>query len=441
MSKYILLADEDKRILTLMETAIRYFYNEDIVFVQTESQFLQTIEKKGYPELVIVSSSLLLRNDDNLYTAISSWSDILFPIIVTSLDPLHDFLSYPLISSWVSKPIDVEDFTSLIKSYTEVVAKEIPSHIPVEMNLLLTLERKDFDLYLKLSGKNYIKIVNRGASFTPEDAQKLKAKGITKLFVPASSCFSLIREMQESFCAENVPKHSEEVLIISHLEQMEMIGNELGWSKEIIAESEKTVRRAIEIFKKSSDLHAVLEELLRNRQTDFSEHVGLLSFIICALASQMKIPGENAEIKLALAALLHDVKLKPEIYHDVEDWNRKASALEDRSSQVMGYRNHPLEGAAFVQKIDLIPPDIDRIILQHHERPDGTGFPRSLGASRITYLAAVFIVCEELVHFIKRGGNLTTSLRDFMTWGEAYFDQAHFKNIFAEMKELIKLRL
>lgn len=423
-----------------MEAAIRYFYPHGVEFAQSESQFLQLVEKKGYPELMIVSSSLLLRNNENLYTAISSWNDIVFPIIVTSLDPLHDFLSYPLISSWVSKPIDVEDFTSLIKSYTEVVDKEIPSHIPVDMTLLLTLERKDYDLYLKLSGKNFVKIFNRGSSFTPEDVKKLKSKGITKLFVPASSCFALIREMQESYSSSDVHAHSEEVLIISHLEQMEKIGSELGWSKEILEASEKTVRRAIEVFKKSSDLHSVLENILRHRQTDFSEHVGLLSFIICALASQMKIPGENAEIKLALAALLHDVKVNPEIYHEVEDWNRKASSLSDRSSAVTSYRNHPVDGASFVQKIDSILPDIDRIILQHHERPDGTGFPRALGASRITYLAAVFIVSEELVHFIKRGGNLTTSLKDFMTWGEAYFDQALFKNIFAEMKDLIKLR-
>ena len=441
MPRYILLADEDQRILTLMETAIRYFYSHEVEFAKNESQFLQLIEKKGYPELVIVSSSLLLRNDENLYTAISSWNDVIFPIVVTSLDPLHDFLQYPLISSWVSKPIDVEDFTSLIKSYTEVVTKEVPSHVPVDMNLLLTLERKDFDLYLKLSGKNFVKIFNRGASFTPEDAKKLKAKGIDRLFVPASSCFALIREMQEEYSSEKIPANSEEVLIISHLEQMEKIGGELGWSKDILEASEKTVRRAIDVFKKSPDLHTVLQDILRHRHSDFSDHVGLLSFIICALASQMKIPGENAEIKLALAALLHDVKVNPENYHEVEDWNRKASALDDRSAPVMSYRNHPLEGAQFVQKIDLIPPDVDRIILQHHERPDGTGFPRSLGASRITYLAAVFIVCEELVHFIKRGGNLTTSLRDFMTWGEVYFDQAHFKNIFAEMKELIKLRL
>lgn len=440
MPKYILLADEDKRILSLMETAIRYFYPGEIVFSQSESQFLQTVEKRGYPELVIVSSTLLFKNNDNLYAALTSWQDVLFPVVVTSLDPLQDFLAYPLVSSWVSKPIDVADFTSLIKSYTEVVDKEIPSHIPADMNLLLTLERKDFDLYLKLSGKNYIKIVNRGAAFTPEDAKKLKTKGITNLYVQASSCFALIREMQESFAGTGVHANSEEVLVISHLEQMEKIGTELGWSREIIEASEKTVRRAIEVFKKSSDLHAVLEDLLRHRQTDFSEHVWLLSFVICALAAQLNIPGENAGIKLALAALLHDVKVKPEIYHEVEEWTRRAATLEDRSAAVMSYRNHPLEGAQFVQRIDLIPPDVDRIILQHHERPDGTGFPRALSASRITYLAAVFIVCEELVHFIKRGGNLTTSLKDFMTWGESYFDQSHFKHIFAEMKELIKLR-
>jgi response regulator RpfG family c-di-GMP phosphodiesterase len=43
------------------------------------------------------------------------------------------------------------------------------------------------------------------------------------------------------------------------------------------------------------------------------------------------------------------------------------------------------------------PSEAVEIIRQHHEKPDGTGFPAGLKHSEIDELAACFIVSEEIV--------------------------------------------
>jgi hypothetical protein len=118
----------------------------------------------------------------------------------------------------------------------------------------------------------------------------------------------------------------------------------------------------------------------------------------------------------------------------VEEWNKQARNIEERSPEIVRYRLHPLHAAQTAQTIDVLPPDVDQIILQHHEAPDGSGFPRGLTANRIHFLAAVFIIGEDLVHFLDDGEALETSLKDFLTWGEVRYQSGNFKKIFDGIK-------
>jgi hypothetical protein len=142
-------------------------------------------------------------------------------------------------------------------------------------------------------------------------------------------------------------------------------------------------------------------------------------------------------MKLAMASLIHDFSIDDRFYDDVESWNKNALNMKDKSPETIRYRMHPNEGAKFAQSLKVIPPDVDQIILHHHEKKDGTGFPRALTSSRIPPLSTLFIIVEDLVNCINRGEHLETSIKDFLVWGEYYYDQGHFKKIF----DLIKQKL
>jgi response regulator RpfG family c-di-GMP phosphodiesterase len=135
-----------------------------------------------------------------------------------------------------------------------------------------------------------------------------------------------------------------------------------------------------------------------------------------------------------MASLMHDLSLDENIYPNVEEWNKQAKNLSDRSPEIVRFRLHPLHASQTAQTIDVLPPDVEQIILQHHEAPDGSGFPRGLTANRIHYLSSVFIIAEDLVQFLADGEALETSLKDFLTWGENRYQQGNFKKIFDGMK-------
>jgi response regulator RpfG family c-di-GMP phosphodiesterase len=69
------------------------------------------------------------------------------------------------------------------------------------------------------------------------------------------------------------------------------------------------------------------------------------------------------------------------------------------------------------------------IVEQHHERPDGRGFPYGLTASRFNQLAAIFIVCREFVELIHEANfdhsqhqRIVRSLQE--TYSGGHFDKA-----------------
>src|SRR5690606_8713205 len=118
-------------------------------------------------------------------------------------------------------------------------------------------------------------------------------------------------------------------------------------------------------------------------------------FIGIAISSKLEWKTDHTNRKLILAALFHDITIKNQEIAKIPSLEvLKSSEFvisfseEDRKN----YEAHPIEAANLVKEFAEIPPDVDRVILEHHELPDGTGFPRRLNHQRINPLSAVFIL-------------------------------------------------
>lgn len=57
-------------------------------------------------------------------------------------------------------------------------------------------------------------------------------------------------------------------------------------------------------------------------------------------------------------------------------------------------QKHPLQSAQLLEAAGFIDPNLTKAIRQHHERPDGSGYPNHLHAKEISDLALVVSMCE-----------------------------------------------
>jgi HD-GYP domain-containing protein (c-di-GMP phosphodiesterase class II) len=63
-------------------------------------------------------------------------------------------------------------------------------------------------------------------------------------------------------------------------------------------------------------------------------------------------------------------------------------------SQRAKLEKHPLQSAQLIEAAGFTDPNLIKAIRQHHERPDGSGYPNHLPSSDISELALVVSMCE-----------------------------------------------
>lgn len=439
--KYILLIDDDEDILNIQHMVLSSFYGGEVIAVKNGKEGLEKLKVLGDPELIVSDYKILLETGETIYDYLAL-NDLLIPLIVCSGSAEYEFKErkFPLVSAFVQKPFSIESLSYLVKSITtEPLAK--PEYIAVKFPVLYTFMARSFDLYLKLSDTNYIKVVQQGDPFLKADAEKFIQKGVTQLYISSMDSIDFLKSYEENLNLLLVSKSSVEEKIvhtIDALETIEGVAKRLGWTTETVAAARRNIDIAFKMLNSNVQLSDILKRKLSDPTSAYARHIGLQSYMCCILSRELGWGSEAVQTKLALAALLHDLAVDEQYYDDMKNWNKRAANSRDRSPETIKYRLHPLEAAKLLQTIENVPPDIEQIILQHHEKKDGSGFPRSLGHTRINQLAAFFIIVEELVEFIGDGEHLETSLTDFKTWGDSYYDSGHFQKIYQAIKEKVK---
>ena len=127
--------------------------------------------------------------------------------------------------------------------------------------------------------------------------------------------------------------------------------------------------------------------LLRDDHKYTFEHsinVAMLSTMI-----GMDLELSDSELyNLIVGAVLHDIG-KIQISNAILDKPSKLTDSEFRSIQ-----NHPLYGVQLSNGLESVNDDIRRIILQHHEKLNGTGYPNGLNNNKIDPLAKIVTVSD-----------------------------------------------
>lgn len=99
-----------------------------------------------------------------------------------------------------------------------------------------------------------------------------------------------------------------------------------------------------------------------------SRHCLNVAKLALFLAHSIGLPREEMET-VAVCGLLHDVgmmRIKDEVF------TKHAALDQEEWEQVKG---HPIEGALLLTKEVVLRDVVARVALEHHERPDGSGYP------------------------------------------------------------------
>jgi HD-GYP domain-containing protein (c-di-GMP phosphodiesterase class II) len=195
----------------------------------------------------------------------------------------------------------------------------------------------------------------------------------------------------------------------------------IGAASGILIARERMIRRSMERL-----AAATLETLLKAIDANDAEtgaHVRRVAAYAIVLGEEAML-DDHALRSIERVALFHDIgKIHAALYDIVHDY-AKLTPAERRE-----IATHPARGAMVLAPLARFYPDLPDGVLSHHERWDGTGYPRKLRGTRIPLSARVVAIVDTFDAVshgrpYQRGKSLETAARVIANGRGTQFDPA-----------------
>ncbi|MDA8456119.1 HD domain-containing protein [Acidovorax sp. GBBC 3334] len=135
--------------------------------------------------------------------------------------------------------------------------------------------------------------------------------------------------------------------------------------------------------------------VMREQRRELFDHSVRMMLLAVHLALGSGRGARDASL-LAAAALLHDIG----VMHMDPVWNDPEHKVTgpDRKHLVA----HPITAALLLRAQGAFPPAVETAVLEHHERMDGTGYPRGLRGPDISPMGQILMLAEVATAFFEK---------------------------------------
>ena len=278
--------------------------------------------------------------------------------------------------------------------------------VKMEIVNLLKFADKFAGIEVHLSvNKKFLKLNYSQDNFV-EILRKLQQKEVSEVYVKEADCARLLTAIDEAMSSKSFydPKTIQEErveAVSAAMETVKGIINQLGVEPETIKLLKLINGRAMSLVSESPSIFGFIKQFKKNCSEEFL--LALLTNYIMSLVID-KFPWKSQQVKEkgALASLMCDMTLTKQDFIELRAWQKNGGALSEK------LQRHPTDIAKSLKTNRLlIPLETITIIEQHHELPDGKGFPFGISSNRFNQLSAIFIVSQQFSE------NLRESSYDF----------------------------
>ncbi len=217
-------------------------------------------------------------------------------------------------------------------------------------------------------------LLSEGMPLKQEYVEKLRELEIKEVYIRGDepntkSVVILRRELEESF--KSKVRNILEKYTYSHNEKLEELCQMADHIITNILEEDRVVEQIYDI---------------RGRSSDIYEH----SISICSLATvvalKMNLPAKKVH-DIGVSCLLHDLGMR---YLPIEYADRSPEELSE--TEYAEYKKHPIYGYTALRGENWISNMSKNMILYHHERLDGSGYP--LKVTDISEECRIIQICD-----------------------------------------------
>jgi response regulator RpfG family c-di-GMP phosphodiesterase len=375
-------------------------------------------------------------------------------IILSGLDCSSDpkfknFFDSHVRNALLLKPVSIGELTEkiewcvggendLLKIYNKA-AQNNDEKVPMRSDAFMKINSVPCDIYLKLRDEKFIKIINQGELFEGRLIHKLIMKGVTHFYINRSELSSYGESVNSTIHFALKAKKNKSEVQKSQLtnKAIEILKNNLlkcGFNSGALKVAEEIVKIQIEMIESSTELDSYLAKFQNFRKLN-TDHTRLVSFIVVSILQEIGWNSDSTLHKMCMAALLHDLSLPDGILEKMVDPEKMKTLTDDEKKS---YMSHPEESAHLAKHFESIAVGVEQYILEHHELPDGTGFPNKLNFNHIHPLSATLHLADLVADLLWEYEFDSEKVAEEISTRRQFYQRGHFRKPYDALVQTLK---
>ena len=272
-----------------------------------------------------------------------------------------------------------------------VTATDTISYIPIGLETLRLDTAASFDIFLRVKEGEYVLYLSRENALTEGDLAKLAEKKICKLYVSSDQAADYRRYVEQHLSEivrdPTIPVDTKSRIVYETSSSVvEDVFREPR--AETIQRSKEVISNTVTLILSSEEATRKLMQIASHDYYTYTHSVNVCVFSV-ALAKRMFPDMADDEFqRLGAALTLYDVG-KSRIPLSILN---KRGPLDDTEWDLM--RTHSEQSASILKETGHLTEESRIIALQHHERLDGTGYPKKLRGEEIHEFAQICAIAD-----------------------------------------------
>lgn len=408
MAIRFLVVEDDEDIREIISSHLEEEFGAFVELASSGNEAIEKLKSGLNVDCVVSDYTMANGTGGTLFLYIKKSAPKIPFILCTANDPktLAEFKTSPP-DFFVEKPFITGPLSEVVKKLSfskEPLKQKVLEYFSIKPKSLLRVGLLPTPIYLKLSEDKYVKILNAGDCFNADDFHKYSLKNVESFYLLNSDREAFfhhwLADLDKLGVAENTPPSEFDRLAVRNLQNIYLLIGELGAHPEIQKKMLSAAVLSIRTVCAEPSLFACMKRMLDDPEHYVPMHSLSVGHIACALANLMGWSSEITFLKLQMAAMLHDVTLDTQNLVRVKCLDElEADVATMTAAELSFFKTHPYQAAVLIQEFKQLPADVDVIVRQHHELPDGSGFPEGLQHQKISPLSSVFILAHRLYSF------------------------------------------
>lgn len=302
------------------------------------------------------------------------------------------------------------------------------TYIPLKLSYLEAIHKAPCDIFLKISDRKYIKIINKDDDFKIREMIKEYAdRDISEFYVTFDN-LSKFKDglISNIFKKTDSDSESKTNLQLTMTQTALAIVKDFGVSDFIIDGINDVMTDIYRDYNSNPKLKDLLSKMKMIEGSSLGTH-SHLTLIFNSLIGA-KTPWYNREVKknLCTASLLHDLDL---LETNLEDYEFRPldeiNTLKAKDRELV--KGHSNSLAAKLAKIDLIPSDVINIISKHHEGAGTNSYPQGLHGPQLAPPICLFVIAHQFSILLHAHEYKVEKLSDIFSQLKMFYSGNSFK--------------